>query len=576
MAQLKVAAVLLIAVLLLAAAAGHGHFTTHAEEQPPAPPPALVVRATTPPAFVPKGGKLSAPIPIAMRFPWAHSLEWNFDGTKLLGTVDHRWKENRGSLSREGPDEVESYTIDLATKAVTKVFENQGTPKWLAGDRLFVVLDGTATIVEADGERHALPAKKYVYPLPSHDGKYLAYYSLNEQDGRFLQPMMLYSVVDRSVTELHPPAEESPSPDAQLQQHLGFWNDENRLCVRTGWKKEKPGVDYNRAMASFYTPATKTYARAEYYANNWSFEQYTFRRDRLMLTGGTWLAVEGPADWKEPPRESAPNAPRGEGKGRDGNEPRLAKPAVAFSFHDESGTELRRVPLDTDAINHGALVIHAVSSDQKFMVASGYHSDSPHPGLPVSLEKTYVIDLANGKVIATLTTGDLDIRTARPIAIFSPTRQVLAVARTKTGGHQGIYAFGFDDKPPRELGAGKGLPNFLVDGDNSVWPDYISRLSGTERHDCDHMTVVADPLNFANVLDPKYENEPHQLFVFWNSATPIRAFASDSRTNRPTNVTWSHDGKKLAFISGTNVYIWEPQAEGTEFQMPKATSSEDF
>ena len=583
LARLKIAALLAAGVILIAAAASHDHFTTHADEQGPAPTPNPVARAEAAAAFVPKGGKLSAAIPIAKRFPWAHNVDWNPEGTKVLVTIDHRWKENRGSLSREGPDECDSYVVDIATKNVEKKFENEGTPKWLADGRLLLVLKGKPTIVEADGQKHELQTKDYFYPCVSHDGKYVAYYSFNKGEEYHLAPLMLYSVADRSVKELQPPADDPAPAGAKLFRQIGFWNDENRLCVGTTWVVDPKYWTEATWKISLYSPATGAYEHAEYYRNSPKLEQYTRSRDNRMLTGGIWLNVLGPKDWVEPPppppsiKDGSKPGMGGDGKGGDGPQDKLAKPAVTITLNTESGKELRRVELNTDAIGRGALYLHAVSSDHRYLLATGYKSLSAHPGMPFPhLEKTYIIDLESGKPIVTLDTTGLDMRTAQPTAIFPASRQVLVVTRPLKSGVTGMYAFNFDDKPPREMSAAKNIPNWQTDGDNTIPPNQYSRITGTERNDFDRLAFTTWSGTYKNILDPSYENSPQQIFAFWNSATPIRVFASDTRTNRPTNVRWSRDGMKLAFTSGANLYLWEPQTDGGEFQMPKDASSPDF
>ena len=163
-------------------------------------------------------------------------------------------------------------------------------------------------------------------------------------------------------------------------------------------------------------------------------------------------------------------------------------------------------------------------------------------------------------MIAVLKTGEFGLpwpghtKTPYPIAIFSASREVLI----------GAAAYGFDDKDPYDWTKAKQSPSMLMIDDNlkAYRDDQI--FSGTGRNDPDRLALVVGNPGRAQEL-------PHQMFVFWNSAHPIRAFVSKGSTDQPRNVNWSHDGSRLAFTASERVFVWSPHLnDGKEPPVPVA------
>ena len=320
-ARLKLVAMLLCAVLIAASGLGWAALRLHAAEKgetagdaPPAPvkPPAPVaVRLPAPPPppvpLTANGGELLGPIATAKRFPWAHELSWNFDNTKLLLVVDNYWRETGGGgMSREGPDDYDTYRIDLASKKVEKLYENEGPPQWLAGDRILIRLKGKLTIVEPDGKTRVLLEKYYYDTRVSRDGKHVAFAGVEKGEPRPLgsgvgmeaAPKFLLSVESGSVQELHPPEEKEKPADGRsiFSMKLGFWTDDDRFCLGAAWSKaenERNTADYSRWLVS---PATGAYERVSQFGTGWSVLPFSHIGKSTMLTNNVWLALVGPKD----------------------------------------------------------------------------------------------------------------------------------------------------------------------------------------------------------------------------------------------------------------------------------------
>ncbi len=91
----------------------------------------------------------------------------------------------------------------------------------------------------------------------------------------------------------------------------------------------------------------------------------------------------------------------------------------------------------------------------------------------------------------------------------------------------------------------------------------------------DRLALIARPMNWSSVRDPKYTTEPWQLLVFWNSARPVRAFASAGTGNRPANIAWSCKGDRLAFTAGETLHVWLPTEEPGEPAVPGAAQHKE-
>ena len=605
LARLKLAALIASAVLLAGSGAGWVAWTARAAEkgapladEKPAPAPITpsgVENAAALPAILPpvpltaNGGSLHGPIAIARRFPWAHKILWNFDNSKLLLVVDNHWHvEGHGGMKREGPDEYDTYRVDLKTNAVHKLYTAEGLPGWLVGDRLVLRLKGKLSIVDPDGKVRVLPGLDWFQYSISRDGKWLAY-ATRSIGGETQDAPRIVSVESGSIAEIRPPHEKPAGDEGlELAVRTGFWSDDNRLVVASAWSKSTKETA-EAYSGWFYAPATGAYEATQLFGTSWSIEPYSRRENSIMLTNDVWLTSVGAKDWKKPDPTPAKPPPPDTGGGGEPAAPPHGKPesdgglepdvmpVEALDFTAESGKVLRHVALDTAAIHHAGLRVDCVSTDRRYAVASLFKKFQRLGAFRRPVVDAFVIlDLASGGVVATLDTRESGNR-IEPVAIFSATRQVLANGRDRTGDSARLWAFNFDGTVAGEISRDRKLQRWGVYDDCAAFRR-DSIYSGTERFDWDRYALTVTPMNFANVLDPKYDHEPFQLYVYWNSARPIRAFVSHGREDAAHNVTWSRDGGKLAFTADDRLFIWTPANDGKEAgpEPTDAAPREDF
>jgi len=153
---------------------------------------------------------------------------------------------------------------------------------------------------------------------------------------------------------------------------------------------------------------------------------------------------------------------------------------------------------------------------------------------------------------------------------MGPSRQVLVVdAYYKAGGNRGIWAISFDGGR-KNMASAKGL--------QGKWAKSIL-LSPGRKPGSGSTYVALGSDRLAMVTRPEVRvmaPGPRQLLVFWNSAKPIRAWASKGMADEPKNATWSRNGGLLAFTAGNMLHVWQPTEKPGEPGLPGGERPEVF
>lgn len=182
----------------------------------------------------------------------------------------------------------------------------------------------------------------------------------------------------------------------------------------------------------------------------------------------------------------------------------------------------------------------------------------------------FIIDLESGEALK-LNTEGIELRHSGGAAM-SASREALIFSWKD--GVPGIWAVPFDGGKPKNWGLELGIKLWVDDQDNHVAYGSMDRYSNNDVTDYDRLAKVVLDRDWKHVEDPRYETNPWMLMVFYNSAKPIRVFVSNGRAERPENLSWSPDGRRLAFTAGQRVLAWEPTKEPGEAPKPDEAGQE--